>query len=530
MELYLIVAAVICILCIFASNLSYRIGVPSLLLFILLGMMFGTDGIFHIPFSDYRLSETICSVALIFIMFYGGFCTNWSVAKPVALKSVLLSSIGVILTALLTGLFCIAFLKTSLLEGLLIGSVLASTDAASVFSILRVKKLNLVDGLASILELESGSNDPIAYMLTIIVLGMMAGSSSPSSVASAFGAQMVFGLFFGGLAGYGGSLLFRMENFRSREMLPILAMALALLTYGLSCAVGGNGFLSVYIAGIMIGNSKIHYKVELVHFFDGITGMMQIILFFLLGLLCFPSRIIPVLGPSIGIMAFMLFIARPVSVSLILLPFRVPFRQQLLISWAGLRGAASIVFAIMTVLSPASIEYDIFHIVFCVCLLSVAIQGSLLPWMAQKLNVIGSTDNIFKTFNDYSEDPAVHLTEVRLPEGHPWINKTLKDISIPEGMLAVMILRGQETLIPRGDTMVLAGDTIILNSPAYTDDGNMKLREVQIGKYHPWVNKKISELKIPADTLIFLIRRAGTSLIPDGQTCVRDGDVLILNA
>ena len=507
MELYLIMAAFICLLCIFAGSLSTRIGVPSLLLFIILGMMFGTDGIFRIPFSNYGLAESICSVALIFIMFYGGFCTNWEAARPVAKKAVLLSSAGVILTALLTGLFCHFILKTSLLEGLLIGSVLGSTDAASVFSILRMKKLNLVDGMASILEVESGSNDPVAYMLTTIVLGMMAGHSSAGSVALVFSAQVLYGILFGVAAGLAGSKLLNSEQFFSGEMLPILTMALAVLTYGLSASVSGNGFLSVYIAGIM-----------------------QIILFFLLGLLCFPSRIIPVLVPSVCIMAFMLLIARPAAVYIILRPFKVPFRQQLLISWAGLRGAASIVFAITTVLSPASMEYDIFHIVFCVCLLSVAIQGSLLPWMAKKLEVIGSTDDIFKTFNDYQEDQSIHLTEVRLPEGHPWIGHTFQDISIPEDMLAVMVLRDGKTLIPNGSTLITADDTIILNSPAYADKSGMKLREVRIGRYHPWVNKPLSELKLPADTLIFLIRRAGRSLVPTGQTHVRDGDVLILNA
>ncbi|MFR3728161.1 potassium/proton antiporter [Lacrimispora sp.] len=529
MELYLIVAAIICILCILASNLSYRIGVPSLLLFILLGMMFGTDGIFRINFSDYALSETICSIALVFIMFYGGFCTNWHEARPVAAKSIILSSAGVILTAVITGLFCYYVLKTSLLEGFLIGSILSSTDAASVFSILRVKKLNLVNGMASVLEVESGSNDPVSYMLTIIVLGIMSGKASAASIGIIFSKEVLFGLLFGAVTGCAGYFIFRIDHFRSREMLPILGMSMALLTYGLSNSIGGNGFLSVYIAGIIIGNSKIHYKAEMVHFFDGITGVMQIVLFFLLGLLCFPSRIIPVLLPAAGIWTFMLFIARPIVVALILTPFKVPFREQLLVSWAGLRGAVSIVFAILAVLSPNALELDIFHIVFCVCLLSVSIQGSLLPWMAKKLNVIGPTDDIFRTFNDYSADPAVHLTEIRLPKGHPWIDHTLKDIIIPDGMMAVMILRDGKTVIPRGDTMILADDTIILNSTAYTDS-SMKLREVQIGPYHPWVNQKISDLTLPKDTLIFLIQRSGNSLIPDGQTCVKDGDRLILNA
>ena len=530
MEIYLIGAAIICILCIFANNLSYRIGVPSLLLFILLGMMFGTDGILKINFSNYALSEIICSIALIFIMFYGGFCTSWKEARPVAGKAILLSSAGVVLTALITGIFCHIVLKTSLIQGMLIGSVLGSTDAASVFSILRAKKLNLVNGMASILEVESGSNDPTAYMLTTIILGIMAGNSSTSFVVKTFAFQILFGLFFGAAAGYLGKFVFSMKNFRSYEMLPILAMSIALLTYGLSVAVGGNGFLSAYIAGIIIGNSSINHKVELVSFFDGITGMMQIILFFLLGLLSVPSRIIPVLIPSIGIMIFMLFIARPLAVFFILRPFHVPYKQQFLISWAGLRGAASIVFAILSVLSPATMNLDIFHIVFCVCLLSVALQGSLLPYIAQKLKVISSTDNILKTFNDYYEDPAVHLTEIHLPKDHPWINQTLKDIIIPDGMMAVMILRNGHTLVPRGDTTILEGDTMILNGTAYTDQTSLKLREVSIGRYHPWVNQKITDLTLPPDTLIFLIRRSGSSIIPDGQTYVRDGDCMILNA
>ncbi|WP_124067562.1 potassium/proton antiporter [Clostridium sp. E02] len=530
MESFLIVSAVVCILCIFANNLSYKIGVPALLLFILLGMMFGIDGIFQIKFSDYQLSENICTTALLFIIFYGGFCTNWKEAKPVAKKAILLSTIGVILTAMLTGFFCMFVLKTSLLQGMLIGSVLGSTDAASVFSILRAKKLNLVDGTASILEVESGSNDPIAYMMTTVILSIMAGFASPSNVLLRFLSQLFFGLLLGVIAGYAGRYFFSIKHFRSREMLPILAMAIALFTYGASSIVGGNGFLSVYIAGILLGNSKINNKIELVRFFDGITGMMQIILFFLLGLLCFPTKIIPVIIPSVCIMAFMLFIARPSAVFLILHPFKVPFKQQLLISWAGLRGAASIVFAIMTVLSPSGINLDIFHIVFCVCLLSVALQGTFLPFVALKLNMIGQTENIFKTFNDYSEDPAVHLTKIHLPEDHPWVNQSLKEIIIPDGMMAVMIIRDKKTLIPGGDTTLQSGDTIILNGTEYTDKTSLKLREVQIGPYHPWKKKQVSELTLPKDTLIFLIQRKGTSLIPDGQTTLEDGDCLILNA
>lgn len=527
MTQYLLLIAVICILCIIAGNLSYRIGVPSLLLFILLGMAFGSDGIFRISFSDFALTEEICSIALIFIMFYGGFGTNWFVAKPVASKAVLLSTIGVVLTASFTGFFCFLVLKTSVLEGLLIGSVVASTDAASVFSILKAKKLNLAGGMGSLLELESGSNDPISYMLTTITLSLMSGQEH-LSVPMVFLSQMVFGLFFGFLFGGLSVLILQKISFRSKEMIPILVMALALLTYAVSSRVNGNGFLSVYIAGIILGNSKICYKVELVHFFDGITGMMQIILFFLLGLLCFPSRLPALFLPALGIFLFMLFVGRPLAVCLILWPFHVPRRQRLLISWAGLRGAASIVFAIYTVISPAVMSYDIFHIVFCICLLSVALQGTLLPFVAEKLGVIDAIDNISKTFNDYQEDQSIHLSEIRLPGDHPWIHQTLRDIVFPDGSLAVILKRGAQSLVPNGDTVIQPGDILILSTPAYQDDSGIPLREVDIGTRHPWIHRTLSDLSLPKGSLAIMIKRGGQTLIPGGDTKLLLGDIMIL--
>lgn len=527
MTQYLLLASIICILCIIAGNLSYKVGVPSLLLFILLGMAFGSDGIFRIPFGDFGLAEQICSIALIFIMFYGGFGTNWFVAKPVAARAILLSTAGVFLTAVFTGLFCFLVLKTSPLEGLLIGSVIASTDAASVFSILKAKKLNLADGMGSLLELESGSNDPMSYMMTTILLSLMAGQDT-ASMPLLFLSQILFGLLFGFLFGKLSVLILQKIPFRSAEMIPILVMALALMTYSVSSAAGGNGFLSVYIAGMLLGNSKIRSKVELVHFFDGITGMMQIVLFFLLGLLSFPSQIPALFLPALGIFLFMLFVGRPLAVYLLMKPFHVPINQMLLISWAGLRGAASIVFAIYTVISPAGLEYDIFHIVFCICLLSVALQGSLLPFMAEKLKVIGTTDNISRTFNDYQADQTIHLSEIRLPDAHPWNHQTLRDIVFPDGALAVLLKRGSQSLVPNGDTVVLPGDTLILNTPVYNDDTGIPLREVEIGTRHPWIHKTFSELSLPKGSLAVLIKRNQETLIPTGDTKIFQGDTIIL--
>ena len=270
MSLAILVCALILIACIISNKFSNKIGVPVLALFIILGMLMGSDGIFGIEFSDFHLAEQVCSVGLIFIMFYGGFGTNWKIAKPVAVQSVLLSTLGVVITSVLAGLFCHLVLKTSLLEGLLIGSVIGSTDAASVFSILRSKKLNLKHNLASLLEIESGSNDPTAYMMTMIFLSLMSAQKTGAFVWMIL-AQIGFGLLFGfGVAILSVWVLKRL-NFENSGIQAIFVVAIALAAYALPSVLGGNGYLSVYITGIVLGNSRIRQKVELVHFFDGLT-------------------------------------------------------------------------------------------------------------------------------------------------------------------------------------------------------------------------------------------------------------------
>ncbi|HIT18876.1 MAG TPA: potassium/proton antiporter [Candidatus Fimivivens faecavium] len=454
--------AVVLLICVASSKLSNRLGVPTLLLFLVLGMLFGSDGILKIPFEDYALAEQICSVALIFIMFYGGFGTNWSVAKPVAFPAILMSTAGVVVTAALTGVFCHFVLKMDLLEGLLVGAVIGSTDAASVFSILRSRNLNLRYGLASLLEIESGSNDPTAYMLTVVLLAMMANHGSQSIVSLIF-TQVAFGLIFGFLIAFASVWLLRQVSFTMKGLHTIFVVAIALLSYSLPGLLGGNGYLSAYIAGIVIGNSKILHKVELVHFFDGITWLMQISLFFLLGLLSFPSQLPAILPTAVGIALFLTFVARPVATFLLLSWFRMPIRRQLLISWAGLRGAASIVFAIYTITSDAYTSNDIFHIVFCVALFSVAFQGTLLPKVAEVLGLVDHEETIFKTFTDYQDETDVQLLELTIDNNNIWVNQKLKELHLPKNLLIVMIKRGNDIIVPRGDTKILTGDTVVLN-------------------------------------------------------------------
>lgn len=527
MPFVLLVCALILIICILSNKFSNRVGVPVLSIFILLGMLMGSDGIFKVEFDNFKLAEQVCSVALIFIMFYGGFGTNWKSAKPVAKQSILLSSLGVIVTATLAGFFCNFVLKTSLLEGLLIGSVIGSTDAASVFSILRYKKLNLKHNLASVLEVESGSNDPVAYMMTTLILSAMAANKSTDFILSLI-LQIGVGVIFGFAIAYISAKALKRIDFENSGIEEIFVVAIALLSYALPTILGGNGFLSVYITGIILGNSRIKKKIELVRFFDAITWIMQILLFFVIGLLSFPSRIPEVILPSVLIAVFLTLIARPVATFLIMTPFKTPFKQQLLVAFSGLRGAASIVFAIYAVVSPAYTKTDIFHIVFCVALLSVTLQGALLPKVASALNLVDTEETVLKTFNDYQDDDDLSLIEIKIDKGHSWCDKTLKELALPSSITVLMIRRNKSFILPKGPTKIEAEDILVLGGAPYRDYGNVKLKEEEIDKKHHWVGKKVKDIFIDDNALIAVIRRGYRSVIPSGETVILTGDQVII--
>ena len=463
----MIISALVLIICVTSTKILYKFGVPMLLIFIVLGMLFGSDGLVGIYFDNYNLTNQLCSLGLVFIMFYGGFGTNWKEAKPVAVSSILMSSLGVIMTAGLTGLFCHFVIKTTLLEGILIGSIVASTDAASVFAVLRSQKLNLKDSLASFLELESGSNDPFAYMSTLIVLAIMKSSGNLSFDMLAFMMikQIIFGLLIGALLAKLTIFILRKSNFEVDVFYTIFVTATAILSYSLSEFLGGNGYLSVYITGIIIGNSKIPRRKSMFHFFDGISWIMQIGLFFMLGLLSFPSKIPYITLTSISISIFMILVARPLATFVILSPFKFTFKEKIFISWVGLRGAASVVFAIFAVTYGVNLENDVFHIIFFIALFSVAIQGTLIPHLARKLDLIDTeTDSsVLKTFTDYSGETTTDLLEVRIAEDSRLINKMIMDADIPEEILIVMIKRNNKVLVPKGSTLIKEGDILFVS-------------------------------------------------------------------
>lgn len=524
----LLLSAVVLAACIFGSRISARLGVPTLLFFIALGMLFGSDGLFKIDFEDYSVTETVCSSALIFIIFYGGFGTKWSTARPIALKAVLLSTLGVFVTAGLTGYFCHAVLGMDLLEGMLIGAVLSSTDAASVFSILRSARLNLKYNTAPILEIESGSNDPCAYMLTVVLLSAIGANVSLADFGYDVFSQLIFGASIGALLAVLGGLVLRRFDFGENGFDSIFLVAVALAAYALPSFVGGNGYLGAYIAGIIMGNQTIPKKKNLVNFFDAFDGIMQMIIFFLLGLLVTPSALADYIVPALFIALFLTFAARPAAVALLLTPFKAPLNQQLILSWAGLRGAASIVFAIVAVVSPHFGDESIFSIVFCVVLLSLLFQGSLLPLASRRLDMIDDRVNVMKTFNDYSEENDINFIRLEVNENSSWAGKKISEIGSIPNLLIAAIVRGKETIIPKGDTELKAGDFLIVCGKSYQGKDNIKLNEINIHMESDMLGRKLRDIDVGHDSLIVLIRRDGEDIIPDGNSTVEFGDTVVI--
>lgn len=527
MTFFILIIALVILLCVLAEKFSDKFGMPALILFMFIGMLFGSDGIFKIPFDNFHMAENICSIALVFIMFYGGFNTKWSAAESVAGKAISLSTLGVVITAVITAALCRYILGLSFQESFLIGAVLSSTDAASVFSILRKKKLNLKDGTASLLEVESGSNDPISYMLTIIAISLM-GAAERTNIIVIILLQIFFAILISILLAKLTLYVMVKTSFVSEGLDTIFVIAMVLICYGITDILGGNAYLSLYLYGIILGNSRMKNKQTLIPFFDGVTSLSQILIFFIIGLLSFPHQMPQIMPLALMIVIILTVIARPIAVFMLMLPFGKNIRQCLLVSWAGLRGASSCVFAIMAVSEGISMKQDLFHIVFMASLFSVAIQGTLLPAVAKKLNMVDNSTDVRKTFNDYQEETTFQLMRMYIPKGHSWENRKIREVNMPTGSLAIMIKRNGESVIARGDTDILAGDDVILSVPPYMPSEQDKLQERFISKSDDWCDKAISELDIPSDTLIAMVVRGEETIIPDGKTVLYDKDIVLM--
>ena len=553
----LMLVGLVIALCIFINRVTDKLKVPSLLLFIGLGMVFGVA--FRVAglgnFTDYGLGNVVCSVCLVFVIFYGGFGTNFKEARPVAGRALLLSFAGTALTAGIVGVFVRLvsqvlpfFPSLGWVESMLIGSVISSTDAASVFNILRSRRLNLKYGTSSLLEMESGSNDPTSYMLTVVFTAVLAAESGVAGAASMGAGEIVgmlfsqvgFGALFGAAFGFLAIFILKKFSFNMGQGGTIFILAVGLMTYALPSLLGeitgvaalaGNGYLAVYICGIMIGNARIPQKRDCVRFFDVLTSVAQMMIFFLLGLLATPEDLIrpDVLVPAVLIFVFMTVVARPAAVAALLAPFRAKINQIGVVSWAGLRGVASIVFAVyaMSQLGDA-LRFDIFSVVFVIVIVSIALQGSLLPLMSKKMHMLGDNDNVLRTFTDYQEESDVCFVKVRVGENHPWYGKKLREVVMPKEFLAVLIIRGEDVLVPSGDTVILGGDVIVTAAPEFENRDEFGMYEEYIGKNHPWSGRQVRELSLPRGMLIVMIKRKKETVVPNGAAVIQEGDVLAM--
>ncbi|MDR2197591.1 MAG: potassium/proton antiporter [Coriobacteriales bacterium] len=524
----LIIGSLILIICIAGSQIINRLGVPALIAFLLLGLLMGSVGPWGmLSFGNYESVESICSVALVFIIFYGGFGTNWRTARPVIFESVLYSTAGVLVTAGVVMLFVKLALGLGWAESFLIGSVVSCIDAASIFSILRTKKLSLKYNTASVLEIEGGCNDLPAYMLTVIAIIILKGQSAGGIFMVVF-LQLVVGVLVGVLIALGTVFILKRVGKRLLEgMNLVLVIAVAVLSYALSEQFGGNGYLSAYLCGIILGNAQIPKRSHIINLFDTIDWLAQIVIFFLLGLMAIPSHLPAMILPGTILMVFLLFIARPLATFLCFKPFHAPLRKILFISWAGIRGAASIVFVFLALASGVPLESDLFSLIFVVALLSILVQGTFFPAVAKRLDIIDVEGDYLLSFNDFQAHSDAAFMKMRVNPEHEWVGRALRDLEIGQESLIVLIKRGGQTIAPNGSTVILDGDILVMTGESYSDDDDANIEQLVVTEDDPWAGLLINELNLPENTLIVSVEKSDGSLVtPRGFTKIHPGDTV----
>lgn len=472
-EEILLIASVILFFSIFAGKAGYRFGLPALLLFLGVGMLFGSDGL-GIQFSDPHIAQFVGMLALSIILFSGGMDTKIAEVRPIAPQGVILATVGVLTTTFLTGAFIYwvsgfvsKYVSLTFPQSLLMAAVMSSTDSASVFSILRSKGVYLKQRLRPTLELESGSNDPMAYMLTLILIAYIqqGGGMNIGDALLSLTIQLVVGAIGGYLFGKITVFIINKINIDNASLYPILLLAAAFFTFSATTLCKGNGYLAVYIAGLIVGNSKIVHKKSIGTFFDGFAWLWQIVMFLTLGLLVNPHELLPVasLGLTVGI--FMIIIARPASVFLCLLPFKnFNLKGKLYISWVGLRGAVPIIFATYPLIAGVDHAGLIFNVVFFITILSLLIQGTTVTLAAKWLDQIDEPEKKDEFGIELPEDIKSVMSEIDMtPEVLSHGNK-LMQLSLPDHTLAVMVKRNGLYFIPKGDTELRENDKLLMIS------------------------------------------------------------------
>lgn len=461
----LFIGAILLLIGIASSKFSARLGLPVLVLFLVVGMLAGSEGIGGIEFSNYQLSNGIGTLALALILFDGGLRTTTSSIRAVLGPAMTLATAGVLTTTLITGFAASWILGVPIITGLLLGAIIGSTDAAAVFAVMRSKGVRLSEKLSSTVEVESASNDPMAVILTVGIIAIIQGRMEigPELLVFFF-KQMGIGAVAGVVVGRGAAYLLNRVRLDAAGLYPILATGAGLLSYGLAAILGGSGFLAVYLAGIVIGNARVVFKQGIFHFHDGMAWLAQIVMFVLLGLLSDPSRLVPVAGHGLLIAAVLIFVARPVTVWLLLAPFRYSLRELVMVSWVGLKGSVPIILGTYPLMAGLPGGRLLFDMTFFVVLVSATFQGwSLAPvarWLGLQLPPrpeppatleISSLYNIEGDIVEYTVAPDSRAA------GHK-----LRELEFPESAVVAMITRGDQVIPPRGRTRIEPDDHVFI--------------------------------------------------------------------
>lgn len=488
---FLLFAAIILIFSIIITKTGYKIGVPTLLVFLVVGMIFGEDGV-GIHFDNYAFVQFIGMIALTIILFTGGMDTHFNSIRPVIAPGLTLATLGVLLTTVFTGLFIygvgVVFEKAisiPLSIALLLAATMSSTDSASVFSILRSQKLKLRDNLRPLLELESGSNDPMAYMLTIVMIQVVQNDVgahiSVIHIVLTFFIQFLVGLVAGFIFGRIYVWIHNQLKLENKSLYQILIIGFVFLIFSITDMLGGNGYLAVYIAGIIVGNAglvnsdvmifrkkhslfgnnKVTERRSIDKLLDGLVWLVQIIMFLLLGLLVSPHNMLRIAVPAIIIGVFIILVGRPLAVFLCLAPFKkIGFKDKIFVSWVGLRGAAPIIFATYPFVNDVRGGEFIFNVVFFITLLSLIIQGTTIPFLAKKLHLGEKDTSGPKNFGVEIPEELNTALEQQIVENEAF----LKDYPLPEGTLVMLVERNHKYIVPNGKLFLQKGDKLLLIS------------------------------------------------------------------
>jgi cell volume regulation protein A len=441
-----------------------RVGVPSLVAFLVLGMLLGSDGPGGIAFDDAELARTAGIVGLAAILFEGGLSTSWRRLRQVAVPAALLSTVGVVASALLTGAAARYLFDLTWLESVLLGAVVASTDAAAVFATLRYTSIRR--RLARTLEAETGLNDPVAIALT---LGLIEWIEKPSFalpdlvllVVRQLGLGVVVGIGLGALA----SWVFGRLPHSIGPFAPVVSVATAALSFGTADVIGGSGFLAVYIVGLAVGSTPSRYRRQLVSFHEGVAFLAQVVLFVMLGLLVFPSRLDSVAGPGVVLAVLLVAVIRPLAVWLATALSAFTGRERMLLGWAGLRGAVPIVLATFVLSSKVGEAETIFNAVFFIVIVSVLLQGTTLEWVAGRLGLVDARPPPRHPPLEVDALGPLELVEFGVSEEDAIAGAAVRELGLPRSALIAVVARGEDTIPPRGSTLVEPGDRLFVLAP-----------------------------------------------------------------